>query len=207
MFRSQIHPTHHGVRVLKVDQTGLPLSWLSPKEAIYEVAQNSVAWSLGEVAVVFHGGYQRMTGEQSVLESPAIIAVKENHMAKRWQASYNDALPLRREFLFRRDRCVCAYCGHQFSSDVLTVEHIKPKSQGGLNRWMNVVTSCKPCNQKKAYRTPEQARMPLLYLPYIPNRFEHFILAVKEQHILGDQMDYLLANVSANSRLLETNFI
>lgn len=201
-MRSQIRPAHHGVRVLKLDQSGLPISWLTPKEAIYEVAQDAVAWSLGETAVVFHGGVQRSTGEQSILEAPSIIAVRENQSAKRWQASFNDALPLRREFLFRRDRCVCAYCGHQFSPDVLTIEHIQPKSKGGLNRWMNVVTACKPCNQKKSFRTPEEARMPLLYLPYIPNRFEHFILAIKEYHILGDQMDYLMAHVSSNSRLL-----
>jgi hypothetical protein len=40
-----------------------------------------------------------------------------------------------------------------------------------------------------------------LYLPYAPNRFEHFILAMKEQHILGDQMEYLLAKVGPQSRL------
>ena len=49
------------------------------------------------------------------------------------------------------------------------------------------------CNGKKAERTPEQARMPLLYVPYTPSRHEHFIL--RNRHILADQMAYLLTGV------------
>ena len=42
---------------------------------------------------------------------------------------------------------------------------------------MNLVTACAECNGRKAARTPEEARMPLLYLPYVPSRFEDFLLA------------------------------
>ena len=43
------------------------------------------------------------------------------------------------------------------------------------------------------------ARMPLLYLPYIPNRYEHLIL--QNRRILQNQMDYLMAKVPKHSRL------
>ena len=49
-------------------------------------------------------------------------------------------------------------------------------SRGGRDTWMNVVTACRACNEKKSDRTPELAGMELLYLPYIPNRAEYLIL-------------------------------
>ena len=136
-----------------------------------------------------------------MLSTPAIIAVKGTDKQRR-AFKKDDVMPLRRDCLFRRDRHLCAYCGNVFSENALTVEHVIPKSKGGANVWTNVVTACGSCNNKKDDRTPEEAHMPLLYLPYTPNRFEHFILSMKAQHILGDQMDYLLAKVGPNSRLL-----
>ena len=190
----------NGVRILRVDAAGTPVEWMSPKEAICYVAQDHVLWSLGQDAVVFHGGIQRLTGKESVLAAPAILAVRGAEKVRTW-ASHDDVLPLRRDFLFRRDRHLCAYCGQVFGEHDLTVEHVTPRGRGGKDVWTNVVSACRACNQKKDCRTPEEARMPLLYLPYAPNRFEHFILAMKSQHILGDQMEYLMAKVGQNSRL------
>ena len=102
--------------------------------------------------------------------------------------------------LFARDRNVCAYCGDHFHEAELTREHIRPLGQGGPNTWMNVVTACKSCNHRKGNRTPEQAHMPLLYAPYVPNLWEDFIL--RNRRILADQMDFLLARVPKGSRLL-----
>jgi 5-methylcytosine-specific restriction endonuclease McrA len=81
----------------------------------------------------------------------------------------------------------------------LSRDHIVPLSRGGEDRWMNVVTACRGCNSKKDNRTPEAARMPLLYLPYVPNRHEHMIL--QNRRILVDQMQYLMARVPKHSRL------
>ena len=41
--------------------------------------------------------------------------------------------------------------------------------------------------------------MQLLYVPYTPNRHEHFIL--QNRNILADQMEYLMASVPSHSRL------
>ena len=62
-----------------------------------------------------------------------------------------------------------------------------------------MVTACRSCNQRKGNRTPEQAGMPLLYLPYRPNRWEGMIL--RNRRILADQMEFLLAGVPTTSRL------
>jgi 5-methylcytosine-specific restriction endonuclease McrA len=81
----------------------------------------------------------------------------------------------------------------------LSRDHVTPVHAGGEDRWMNVVTACRSCNIRKGGRTPESARMPLLYLPYIPNRYEHLIL--QNRRILQDQMQYLMAKVPKHSRL------
>ena len=101
--------------------------------------------------------------------------------------------------LFVRDRNVCAYCGDLFHEDELTREHIIPFAQNGRDHWMNVVTACRACNHRKSSRTPEQARMPLLYAPYVPSLWEDFIL--RNRRILADQMEFLMAHLPRTSRL------
>jgi hypothetical protein len=44
----------------------------------------------------------------------------------------------------------------------------------------------------------EQARMPLLYTPYVPSLWEDFIL--RNRRILADQMEFLLLHVPRSSR-------
>jgi 5-methylcytosine-specific restriction endonuclease McrA len=74
-----------------------------------------------------------------------------------------------------------------------------PVSQGGKDSWMNVVTACRHCNQTKSGRTPEQARMQLVYAPYVPNKAEYLILS--NRNILADQMDFLARHVPSQSRV------
>lgn len=44
-----------------------------------------------------------------------------------------------------------------------------PKARGGDDIWENLISACTNCNNKKGDRTPEEARMPLLYRPFKPN--------------------------------------
>ena len=92
----------------------------------------------------------------------------------------------------------CAYCGGQFDDRQLTREHIVPTAQGGVDDWLNVVAACKACNGRKACRTPEQARMRLLFAPYAPSVFEGFLLAGR--NVCGDVHDWLTSRVGAHSR-------
>jgi 5-methylcytosine-specific restriction endonuclease McrA len=59
--------------------------------------------------------------------------------------------------VFLRDHGVCQYCGHQYAKNQLTLDHVIPIVQGGKKSWENIVTACKPCNQRKGGRTPNQA--------------------------------------------------
>lgn len=76
--------------------------------------------------------------------------------------------PLTRLNLLARDGFHCQYCGRELSYSEATIDHVKPRSQGGLTTWENVVTACPPCNRHKGGKTPQQARMALLRDPFEP---------------------------------------
>lgn len=182
--------------ILSLDVHGTPQKWVTWQDAITYQAKNQVAWSLGENYFTFHGGVSRMTGEVSEITTPSIIAVRSDN----GKVKFNHKTPtLTNKALFRRDQNICAYCGKHFSADDLTRDHIKPKCQNGADVWMNVVAACVRCNQHKDGRTPEQAHMELLYVPYVPSKAEHLILM--NRNILADQMDFLMQFVPENSRL------
>lgn len=65
--------------------------------------------------------------------------------------------------ILRRDGWTCAYCG----GHARTVDHINPGSRGGTWTWGNLVAACSGCNQLKADRTPDEARMKLLWDPRV----------------------------------------
>ena len=70
--------------------------------------------------------------------------------------------------VFMRDRHQCQYCAGHFSKHQLTLDHVIPVVQNGAKNWDNIVTACKPCNQRKGGRTPQQARMELVKKPKAP---------------------------------------
>jgi len=73
-----------------------------------------------------------------------------------------------------RDHWSCAYCGRSVSKTppcealLATVDHVVPVSRGGPSSWLNLVSACKECNNRKADRTPDEAGMPLRFAPYDP---------------------------------------
>lgn len=185
--------------ILALDAHGVPNRWISWQQACFYYARDLVAWAGGDVSLVIHGGISRATGERSSITANSIIALRGPAYAA---AHMHHVPPLSNRELFHRDRHMCAYCGTMLSSQRLTRDHVVPLSRGGRDTWMNVVTACRHCNQKKGCRTPERAGMELLYAPYVPNRAEFLILS--NRHILADQMDFLARHLPAQSRLRAT---
>ena len=75
-------------------------------------------------------------------------------------------LRLSRREVFARDGWACAYCGRRGKD--LTLDHVVPRYRGGTHSWDNLVSACKPCNHRKAGRTPKEARMRLRTPPSEP---------------------------------------
>lgn len=184
------------LKVLKLSAQGLPQSWISLEQAVIHYAAEEVRWEVGGEVAVFHGGYNALSGLQSIIRVNSIIGTRGLPNINPF-----DLRPgLTNAKLFARDRNICAYCGDHFHETSLTREHIVPFAQNGRDHWMNVVTACRACNARKANRTPEQARMPLLYAPYVPTLWEDFIL--RNRRILADQMEFLMAHLPRHSRLV-----
>ncbi len=87
--------------------------------------------------------------------------------------THYDRLPVKivafsRRNVFKRDGYMCQDCGCKPGSEELTIDHILPRSRGGMSSWLNCVLACIDCNTRKANRTPEQAGMPLRSTPSRP---------------------------------------
>jgi len=70
--------------------------------------------------------------------------------------------------IYARDRNTCQYCWRRPQRAELNLDHVVPRSHGGVTSWENVVCSCVPCNLRKGGRTPDQAHMKLLRQPIRP---------------------------------------
>lgn len=172
-------------KLLKLSAGGLPVAWIDWQRAVCLYMEGKVLWEAGEQEIVIRGGINRATGQKTLFNMSSIIAV--NDRSRIWESGGTFALTRRR--LFARDRGLCLYCGTRLSESSMTMDHVKPRAQRGHHCWENVVTACRPCNQKKGCRTPEAAAMPLLAVPYAPNVAEMLILSGR--HVMTDQMDYL----------------
>ncbi len=56
---------------------------------------------------------------------------------------------LSRKNILLRDRNSCQYCGLVLGPCELTLDHVLPRSRGGLSTWENLVAACHCCNRKK----------------------------------------------------------
>jgi len=74
-----------------------------------------------------------------------------------------------RHNIFARDKNTCQYCGKRFATSDLNLDHVVPRSQGGITSWENVVCSCHRCNRSKGGLTPVQAGMRLISPPRKPS--------------------------------------
>ena len=183
-------------QVLRADVAGMPLEWIGYQNAIRLHCLGQIAYSLGSVLYRVRGGINARTGQRSVCVVNSIIATYgRNHLLTRLKKDY--VPPLNNAALFRRDLHLCMYCGERFRSASLSRDHVTPLSGGGSNHWTNVVAACKRCNNHKAGRTPEDAGMELLAIPFTPTHAEYIYLQGKQ--VLADQMAFLRMRL-ANKR-------
>jgi hypothetical protein len=176
----------------------MPLEWIGFQDAVRLTHLGQVAYSLGAVLYEVHGGINAVTGRRSVVAVNSIIATLGETQGY-YKARPHYAPPLCNAALFARDAHLCLYCGTRFHERDLSRDHVTPLSQGGQDDWVNVVTACKRCNNHKAGRTPEQAGLELLAVPFTPTHAEYIYL--QGRRILADQMEFLMAHFPRTSPL------
>jgi 5-methylcytosine-specific restriction endonuclease McrA len=100
----------------------------------------------------------------SEIQVPRVIRLLGYEKLPRQTVKFN------RRNIFARDHNQCQYCGKKFPTTDLSLDHIVPRSQGGVSTWENIVCACINCNVKKGGRTPKQAHMTLIRKPEKPKR-------------------------------------
>ena len=138
-------------RVLLLNQTYEPLGTVSVARAIIMTFKNTVTVEELDGDRVLHSPHAEYP-VPSVIRRRTYINIRRRR----------DASATKRLRIYMRDKFRCQYCGEKKSAGALTLDHIQPRSRGGDNTPVNVVTACIKCNNRKSNRTPEEARMPLL---------------------------------------------
>ncbi|MEJ2575940.1 MAG: HNH endonuclease [Gammaproteobacteria bacterium] len=185
-------------QILRTDAAGMPLEWIDYRDAVKLHFLGMIAYTCGRTLFSIRGGFNARSRRRSVVELNSIVATHGNHRASaRLCESY--APPLSNRTLFQRDAHLCLYCGGSFHHRELSRDHVTPVSQEGVDDWNNVVTACVRCNSHKAGRTPEQAGMELLAIPFTPTHAEYVYL--QGRNVLVDQMEFLRAHFPRTSPL------
>jgi len=136
---------------LVLNATYEPLSVVSSRRAICLV--------LGDKADLIEHDESFLRSERLSLPNPSVIRLR--YVVK---VPYHRRTSLSRRAVFARDDNRCQYCAGVADS----LDHVMPRSRGGLHIWENVVAACRKCNLGKRDRTPDEAGMKLAKVPLIP---------------------------------------
>ena len=138
-------------RVLLLNQTYEPLGTVSVARAVIMTFKDTVT-------VEEFDGQRVLRSARAEFRVPSVIRRRTYINVRRRQ----EASGMKRLRIYMRDKFRCQYCGEKKPVGDLTLDHILPRSRGGDNSPVNIVTACVPCNNRKSDRTPAEARMPLL---------------------------------------------
>lgn len=138
-------------RALVLNASDAPLAVVPARRAVVLVLKEKAE------VVVTNGMVFR--AERIALEAPSVVRLR-----RFVRVPYRPHAPLTRRAVFARDDWSCQYC----SAPAENLDHVIPRSRGGLHTWDNVVASCRRCNARKENRTPHEAGFRLRRLPFAP---------------------------------------
>lgn len=158
-------------RVLVLNMSFLPVHVTSVRRA-FSMLYQGVARAVDEGYRTFDFESWRELGAEMGHESIGLVGGAVRVPRVLLLTAY-ECLPKRhvrfsRFNIYARDRNRCQYCGQRFPRSELNLDHVIPRSRGGLSVWENVVCSCHACNRRKGGRLPEEAGMKLVRKPRRP---------------------------------------
>lgn len=162
--------------VLVLNRYWAPIQVTSVKEAIGLVAKGSAKiidptdFSAVDLVTWNDVSRAREKHEGSVIRSQRLALVPpEVIVLNKYDGQGEKSVVFSRKNLFKRDKYTCIYCGVQPGPEELTIDHVFPKSRGGISSWENCALACIECNKRKSNRTPEEAGMKLRRAPKKPS--------------------------------------
>lgn len=145
-------------RILLLNSSNSPIMFVTPRRAVSLMLRNKVdVLSNWDEILIPNFGV-----DKKPLMVPATLRLNV-WVNRRYKMPH-----YRRSVVFNRDDYTCQYCGKPVTPNSATIDHVIPRSQGGLTNWKNCVTCCSACNRYKGDCTPEQAGMSLLKPPTTP---------------------------------------
>lgn len=143
------------MKTLKLDSSFRPIDVIDAIDAL-------VLCVIGKASAI-ENYTKEINSVSETFKLPAVIVLK------RYVKFRFTSMPCNRSNILWRDDNRCQYCANQFAIDKLTLDHILPKSRGGQNTWINLVTACKKCNQRKGDKTSKESGMYPIKKPIRPN--------------------------------------
>ena len=137
---------------LLLNATYEPLCVVSSRRAVVLV--------LTDKAIPVEAGDGVMHAVTRAVQVPSVV-----RLTRYVRVPFRIQVPLTRKAVFARDGGRCAYCGAAATS----IDHVVPRSRGGLHVWENVVASCGMCNHAKADRHVAELGWNLRVVPNAPN--------------------------------------
>lgn len=92
-----------------------------------------------------------------------------------------------------RDKFTCQYTGKKLKPGEGNIDHVIPKSRGGLSAWENCVLACRQINAKKANSTPDEVGLRLINTPKPPKELPIFYY-IRNKHRIKE-WNFFLAEV------------
>lgn len=145
-------------KVLLINLTDEPMHFIAAKKAIRLLLKNKA-----EVISFWPDLYIETINTK--FSFPSIIKMKYYVKARRKNIRYS------KYAVFYRDQFTCQYCGIRTNKNNITLEHILPKSLGGISSFENCITSCNLCNRRKANKSLGESGMSLMTIPKIPKTY------------------------------------
>lgn len=125
---------------LLLNQDGRPLRIFPPSTLNWQDVIKAL-W-LDKIIVLKNYDDWVVRSQKLVLPVPSVVMTRE-YILPQVGINFN------RKMVYLRDEYTCQYCGFEFSTSDLTLDHVIPKSHGGKLDWDNVVTACTSCNFMK----------------------------------------------------------
>ena len=147
-------------RALLLNATFEPLCLLPARRAVVLVLKDKAEIIERDAAV--------LRSERAAVAVPSVI-----RLTRFVRVPYRTTVPLSRRAVFARDGGRCQYCGRAAEN----LDHVTPRSRGGVHAWENVVASCRPCNARKEDRLLSECSMVLRRPPRAPDLATWFVAA------------------------------
>ncbi|MDE3230424.1 MAG: HNH endonuclease, partial [Chloroflexota bacterium] len=124
--------------VLVLNASLQPLSVIPERRLVVLLSKQKVAFVDDNIRRVIEEG---IDDRRLHTDEPVIVQLLANVRIPRM------ALRPTRANIMLRDEEMCQYCGKHFRE--LTLDHVIPRSRGGLSTWENLVAACHSCNRRK----------------------------------------------------------